>query len=219
MQSSEKARFVVGNIKLIRHMGDELAIVNAARMSFDKHKDELDDKDIALLRSLVRNHHTSPLEHVVFTFEVHCPLFVRAQWFRHRTWSFSEVSRRYTSEGMDFFLPSEDEIRMQSADAREASVDGLSPVRKEAVEKMEEATRKAFEVYQELLDMGVSREQARMVLPQNLNTTFLATVDLNNLIKFLQLRSGKHAQSEIRVYAECIKELITPIVPHIVTEL
>ena len=219
MQSSENARFVVGNIKLIRHMGDELAIVNAARMSFDKHKDELDDKDIALLRSLVRNHHTSPLEHVVFTFEVHCPLFVRAQWFRHRTWSFSEVSRRYTSEGMDFFLPSEDEIRMQSADAREASVDGLSPVRKEAVEKMEEATRKAFEVYQELLDMGVSREQARMVLPQNLNTTFLATVDLNNLIKFLQLRSGKHAQSEIRVYAECIKELITPIVPHIVTEL
>ena len=219
MQSGENARFVVGNIKLVRHMGDELAIVNAARMSFDKHKDELDDKDIALLRSLVRNHHTSPLEHVVFTFEVHCPLFVRAQWFRHRTWSFSEVSRRYTSEGMDFFLPSEDEIRMQSADAREASVDGLSPVRKEAVEKMEEATRKAFEVYQELLDMGVSREQARMVLPQNLNTTFLATVDLNNLIKFLQLRSGKHAQSEIRVYAECIKELITPIVPHIVTEL
>ena len=219
MQSSENARFVVGNIKLIRHMGDELAIVNAARMSFDKHKDELDDKDIALLRSLVRNHHTSPLEHVVFTFEVHCPLFVRAQWFRHRTWSFSEVSRRYTSEGMDFFLPSEDEIRMQSADAREASVDGLSPVRNEAVEKMAEATRKAFEVYQELLDMGVSREQARMVLPQNLNTTFLATVDLNNLIKFLQLRSGKHAQSEIRVYAECIKELITPIVPHIVTEL
>ena len=219
MQSSENARFVVGNIKLVRHMGDELAIVNAARMSFDKHKDELDDKDIALLRSLVRNHHTSPLEHVVFTFEVHCPLFVRAQWFRHRTWSFSEVSRRYTSDGMDFFLPSEDEIRMQSADAREASVDGLSPVRKEAVEKMEEATRKAFETYQELLDMGVSREQARMVLPQNLNTTFLATVDLNNLIKFLQLRSGKHAQSEIRVYAECIKELITPIVPHIVTEL
>ena len=219
MQSSENARFVVGNIKLVRHMGDELAIVNAARMSFDKHKDELDDKDIALIRSLVRNHHTSPLEHVVFTFEVHCPLFVRAQWFRHRTWSFSEVSRRYTSDGMDFFLPSEDEIRMQSADAREASVDGLSPVRKEAVEKMEEATRKAFETYQELLDMGVSREQARMVLPQNLNTTFLATVDLNNLIKFLQLRSGKHAQSEIRVYAECIKELITPIVPHIVTEL
>lgn len=219
MQSSENARFVVGNIKLVRHMGDELAIVNAARMSFDKHKDELDDKDIALLRSLVRNHHTSPLEHVVFTFEVHCPLFVRAQWFRHRTWSFSEVSRRYTSEGMDFFMPSEDEIRMQSADAREASVDGLSPVRKEAVEKMEEATRKAFAAYQELLDMGVSREQARMVLPQNLNTTFLATVDLNNLIKFLQLRSGKHAQSEIRVYAECIKELITPIVPHIVTEL
>ena len=219
MQSSENARFVVGSIKLVRHMGDELAIVNAARMSFDKHKDELDDKDIALLRSLVRNHHTSPLEHVVFTFEVHCPLFVRAQWFRHRTWSFSEVSRRYTSEGMDFFLPSADEIRMQSADARGASVDGLSPVRKEAVEKMAEATRKAFEVYQELLDMGVSREQARMVLPQNLNTTFLATVDLNNLIKFLQLRSGKHAQSEIRVYAECIKELITPIVPHIVTEL
>ena len=219
MQSSEKARFVLGSIKLVRHMGDELAIVNAARMSFDKHKDELDDKDIALIRSLVRHHHTSPLEHVVFTFEVHCPLFVRAQWFRHRTWSFSEVSRRYTSEGMDFFLPSEDEIRMQSADAREASVEGLSPVRKEAVEKMEEATRKAFETYQELLDMGVSREQARMVLPQNLNTTFLATVDLNNLIKFLQLRSGKHAQSEIRVYAECIKELITPIVPHIVTEL
>ena len=219
MQSSENARFVVGNIKLVRHMGDELAIVNAARMSFDKHKDELDDKDIALLRGLVRNHHTSPLEHVVFTFEVHCPLFVRSQWFRHRTWSFSEVSRRYTSDGMDFFLPSEDEIRMQSADAREASMDGLSPVRKEAVEKMEEATRKAFATYQELLDMGVSREQARMVLPQNLNTTFLATVDLNNLIKFLQLRSGKHAQSEIRVYAECIKELISPIVPHIVTEL
>ena len=213
MQSSEKARFVEGSIKLVRHMGDELAIVNAARMSFDKHKDALDDKDIALLRSLVRNHHTSPLEHVVFTFLVHCPLFVRSQWHRHRTWSYNEISRRYTEVDLELYVPPA--LREQSESDRQASRESESLDQSACLAKIRAFHEQSLRLYQELLDAGVCREQARGVLPQNLMTTFWATVDLNNLLKFLELRDSPHAQWEIREYASAIKSLIRDDFPHI----
>ena len=83
-----------GWIGLIDKMGTEASIVNAARVSFGKIKNKMDEKDIVLLEYLIKNRHTSPLEHLVFTFSIHCPLFVRGQWHRHRTWSYNEISRR-----------------------------------------------------------------------------------------------------------------------------
>ena len=94
-----------GWVGLIDHLGSEATIVNAARVSFGKLKSEMDARDVRLLEYLISNRHTSPLEHMVFTFSVHCPLFVRGQWHRHRTWSYNEISRRYTEIDLEFYTP------------------------------------------------------------------------------------------------------------------
>ena len=202
-----------GWIGLIDHLGTESTIVNAARVSFGKIKTEMDERDVKLLEYLIANKHTSPLEHMVFTFSIHCPLFVRGQWHRHRTWSYNEISRRYTEVDMEFYTP--ETLRRQAESDRQASVadpefDGT------ALQQMIAGHNKAsFELYEKLLASGVCREQARGVLPQNMMVTFWGTVDLSNLIHFLELRDSEHAQYEIREYAIAIKKLIKPIVPHV----
>ena len=94
-----------GWIGLLDTMGTESTIVNAARVSFGKMRTEVSEKDVVLMKYLLDNHHTSPLEHIQFTFSIHCPMFVRSQWHRHRTWSYNEISRRYTSDDLEFFVP------------------------------------------------------------------------------------------------------------------
>lgn len=200
-----------GWIGLIGHLGNECTIVNAARVSFGKIKNEMDDRDKKLLSYLIANKHTSPLEHVVFTFSIHCPLFVRGQWHRHRTWSYNEISRRYTEIDMEFFTPSE--LRGQSASDRQASVSGSDVGNPELIKAIADHNQASFALYQKLLDAGVCREQARGVLPQNMMVTFWGTVDLSNLLHFLELRDSDHAQKEIREYARAIKQLIKPVVP------
>ncbi len=203
-----------GWIGLIDTMGSETTIVNAARVSFGKFVDSMSDNDVTLLRYLIENGHTSPLEHVAFTFIVHCPLFVRSQWHRHRTWSYNEISRRYTEVDIEFYVPPE--VRGQSDDNRQASLDDMEQGAQQAAREIIKSRNIAsHSAYEELLSMGVCREQARGVLSQNLMTTFWATVDLGNLIHFLQLRDHEGAQWEIRQYAKAIKQLIKPMVPHV----
>ena len=202
-----------GWIGLVDHLGTETSIVNAARVSFGKMRTEMDERDGKLIRYLIANHHSSPLEHVVFTFLVHCPLFVRSQWHRHRTWSYNEISRRYTQEDITFYVP--DELREQAESDRQASVEAKNIDQAACREMIRKQNQQAFETYEKLLAAGVCREQARGVLPQNMMTTFWGTVDLNNLIKFLQLRESPHAQMEIRVYADAIKQMIKPLFPQV----
>ncbi len=205
-----------GWIGLIDHLGTETTLVNAARVSFGKMKDEMDGKDIVLLDYLIENRHTSPLEHMVFTFSVHCPLFVRGQWHRHRTWSYNEISRRYTEIDMEFYTPPK--IRAQAENDRQASVE-TDMDDSALIAKIADHNQQSLKLYNELLDDGVCREQARGVLPQNMMVTFWATVDLSNLIHFLDLRDSAHAQWEIREYAIAIKQLIKPIVPNVFNTL
>lgn len=206
-----------GYITLLDHMGSEVDIVNAARVSYDKYTDTMREKDYKLLRYLIRNQHTSPLEMIVFKFEVYCPLFVTRQWFRHRMWSYNEVSRRYTSENIDFYIPQN--FRKQDKKNKQVGSKNLDTQTQEKVcREIETATAQALKLYNELLQQGVCREQARMVLPQNLMTKFIGRTDLNNLIKFLKLRDDSHSQWEIRVYAQAIKELINNIVPTVIKE-
>ena len=106
-----------GWVGLIDHLGTETTIVNAARVSFGKIKKEMDAQDVKLLEYLIDNRHTSPLEHIVFTFSVHCPLFVRGQWHRHRTWSYNEISRRYTEIDMEFYTPQEQRLSIAKNDS------------------------------------------------------------------------------------------------------
>lgn len=202
-----------GWVGLIDTLGSEVTILNAARVSFGKLKTEMEDKDVALLNYLIENKHTSPLEHVVFTFSVHCPLFVRGQWHRHRTWSYNEISRRYTEIDMEFYVPPK--MRQQAEINRQASVDWCGADDKPLRDKIAKHNEDSLKVFNELLDAGVCREQARGVLPQNMMVTFWGTVDLNNLLHFLELRDSDHAQWEIREYAQAIKKLIKPHFPNV----
>jgi thymidylate synthase (FAD) len=206
----------IGCVELVDHMGSDLTIVNAARVSFGAHKSELDDKDRKLINYLAEHRHTSPFEHCSVTFRCHVPLFVRSQHHRHRVWKFNEVSRRYTSENLEFYEPKL--FRPQHKNNRQASIDTPQKVwvgdgRGDAHEALVAHHRASLALFERLLEAGVAREQARGVLPQNLYTTYYATVDLSNLSKFYSLRTHEGAQWEIRKLAEGMAELVKPIFP------
>ncbi len=201
-----------GWIGLVNHMGDETTIVNAARVSFGKKITSLDNRDKTLLKYLYEHKHSSPFEHVTFTFIIHCPLFVRSQWHRHRTWAYNEISRRYTEINIEFYNPSK--LRQQSISDRQASVDSEEDFDETTYKQIYDFNKKSYDLYNELIEKGVCREQARGVLTQNLMTTFWGTVNFHNLIHFLGLRDSEHAQGEIREYAKAIKELIKPTIPY-----
>lgn len=198
-----------GSIELLQHMGDDNTVVSAARVSYIGESKGL-EKDEQLIKYLLENRHTSPFEHVIFTFKIKCPLFVARQWHRHRTWSYNEISRRYTQENIEFYVP--DCFRTQSADDTQSS-DGMVLNSRHLLETYANELKTLNTLYEFFLKNGVCREQARMILPQSLYTTFYGTVDLHNLFHFLGLRNSPHAQYEIRVYAQAIEALIEPVVP------
>ena len=201
-----------GYVALLDHMGTDIDIVNAARISFNRESEGFDDRDRKLLRYLWQHRHTSPFEMVEFKFVVKCPLFVARQWMRHRTWSYNEVSRRYTSEEIEFYTPDFAWIRKQAKNNRQASEE-TDELGFENVWEFHAASDLGEERYLRLNENGVCREQARMVLPQSMYTTFIAKVDLANLLHFLDLRMDSHAQWEIQQYSEAIIEMIQNIVP------
>lgn len=199
-------------VDLVAHMGDDLSIVNAARVSYGGKSEQLSTTDRGLIRYLLANKHTSPFEHVTFTFRVEAPIFVARQWMRHRTWSFNEISYRYKEPDMEFYLP--DVWRKQSGDNKQVTEGALDAEKQVLASTYANAVYEhAKHAYQELLDLGVGRELARIILPVGLYTQFYGTVNLHNLLHFLTLRDHDHAQHEIRYPAQRIKELIKPIVP------
>jgi len=198
----------IGKVEYVEHMGSDISIVNAARVSFGKHKEELDAKDKKLIRYLIKHKHTSTLEHCLVTFRLKVPLFIRSQHHRHRTWSYNEISRRYTEENLQFYEPRT--FRTQSKSNRQASnIDELDPIMgyfedggpNYASAVVRDHHRRSVSLYNELMGNGVCREQARGVLPQNLYTEYYATTNLSNLIKFIELRTHDGAQWEIQKVA------------------
>lgn len=202
-----------GFVELVDHMGDDHRIVRAARVSTGTGLTDM-ATDKKLLRSLMRRGHTSPFEKVRFEFHCKMPIFVARQWIRHRTGSFNEISGRYSELKNEYYVP--DQWRKQSTKDKQGSDDDAAP--NEAFNTQMRASLvqhcdACFELYEDMLNHGVAREMARMVLPLNTYTQWYWTVDLHNLFHFLQLRLDKHAQWEFRQYAEAILQLITPIVP------
>lgn len=192
-------------------MGDDLRVVNAARISYDQVS-KGEEADRKLIRYLLVNRHTSPFEHVIFTFHVKCPIFVARQWQRHRVWSFNEISYRYTEAPEEAYHPTE--WRGQDLKNRQASAGVLEGYDTQACDTfLSVAYEKAYAGYERLLRKGVSREQARIVLPVGAYTQFWGTIDLHNLLRFIELRDSPHAQPEIAVYASAMRHLIAPIVP------
>ena len=215
----------VGSIELVQSMGEDITIVNSARVSFGVHKKELDDKDKKLINYLIKHRHTSTLEHNIATFRIKVPLFVRSQHHRHRTWSYNEISRRYTDTNIEFYEPSS--FRTQHKSNRQASntnetINPLlnfdskissNPLVLSASEAIKRHHRDCLKFFDNLLDAGVCREQARGVLPQNLYTEYYATANLNNILKFIELRTHEGAQWEIQKLANCMLDIIKDIWP------
>jgi len=210
-----------GSVRLVEHMGSDLSIVRSARVSYDAEwrAGEDEGKDAKLIDYLIRNHHTSPLECVQFTFEVKAPIFVFRQWHRHRTWSFNEISARYSELPEEFYIPEVSQITTQSASNKQMRTDAEHPDAELYQNLISLSCNHSFTVYKEMLSAGVPRELARGVLPVNTFSHMFATVDLHNLAHFLRLRLHEHAQYEIRVYAQALLDLIEPIVPVAVAAL
>lgn len=206
-----------GFVRRVDFMGDDRSVVRAARVSHDAawRAGEDEGSDARLIKYLWRNEHTTPFEAVTFTFEVKAPIFVLRQWHRHRTWSYNEVSARYTALPKEFYIPELAQIQAQSSKNKQGrDAEQVLFLKPDVYAKwMWDANMAAFKVYQEMLEGGVARELARSVLPVATYSHMFATVNLLNLFRFLTLRCDSHAQYEIRVYADAIKELIRPIVP------
>lgn len=196
-------------VTYVDHMGTDLSVVNAARISFNNQKQELDEKDTKLIKYLAEHHHMSPFEHCILTVIIECPLYIRSQIHRHRVFSFNEVSRRYTSEELKFYLPSSDDLRKQSKSNRQAS-DGLIPDEEaqQILEEIDSFHLKCEIMYNKLLLAGVCREQARGVLPQNLMTKFYMTGNLRNWAAFVHERANVGAQKEVQDVARLVKDIL-----------
>ena len=204
----------IGTVEYVQHMGEDITIVNSARVSFGKHKEQIDDKDRRLIRYLIKHKHTSTFEHNVATFRFVVPLFVRSQHHRHRTFSYNEISRRYTEENLRFYEPLS--FRTQHKNNRQASntEELIDPVivpdladtgfGLKASGKIKQHHEASVQLYKTLMARGVCREQARGVLPQNMYTEYYGTANLNNLLKFCGLRLHEGAQWEIQKVAEGI---------------
>jgi thymidylate synthase (FAD) len=210
----------IGRVEYVDHMGTDLTIVNSARVSFGVEKQELDERDVKLIKYLIKHKHTSTLEHNVITFRFQVPLFIRSQHHRHRTWSYNEISRRYTDINLEFYEPKT--YRSQHASNRQASnpLDTINPMIGVKYGQLTPATKivaahhkRCLRLYNEMIKGGICREQARGVLPQNLYTEYYGSVNLNNLMKFIGLRSHDGAQWEIQRVAEACLEIAGELYP------
>jgi len=194
-------------VDYINHMGDDLSVVNSARVSFGKSKKVVEEEDVKLINYLAKHKHLTPFEHCSLSINVKCPLFIRSQIHRSRTFSFNEISRRYTSEGLEFFSP--EEYRIQHKSSKQCSDGLLDPENnKKAKEITDKIHKDCLDSYNKLIDLGAPREQARGVLPQNLMTEFWMTGNLRNWIHFLGLRIDVHAQKEVQDVANPILDII-----------
>ena len=210
----------VGSVEYVSHMGTDLSVVNSARVSFGKNKTVLDKSDEKLIRYLIKHRHTSTLEHNLITFRFCVPLFVRSQHHRHRTWSYNEISRRYTDVDIKFYEPNS--FRTQHKSNRQASnaEELINPIIPSASDPAAVVVKRmhsvALSTFNDLIEAGVCREQARGVLPQNLYTEYYGTVNLSNLLKFIDLRTHEGAQWEIQKAAEACLEIATGLFPETV---
>lgn len=204
-----------GLIRLVDSMGSDLSIARNARVSYDAEWRAGEDKgsDARLINYLYNNGHNTPFEAVTFTFEVKAPIFVFRQWHRHRTQSYNELSARYRELPEEFYIPEATQITTQSTDNKQMRTDEVHPQAELFRLYMKENNEAAFNVYRDMIADGCPRELARSVLPVATYSHMFATMNLNNLFKFLAERLHEHAQFEIRVYAEAMLKLIEPVVP------
>ncbi|MDR9856501.1 FAD-dependent thymidylate synthase [Paenibacillus sp. VCA1] len=222
-----------GYVRLVNHMGSDLTVVNAARVSYAKESKELSDKDIRLIKFLAREGHTSPFRHVILQFEIFAPLMVARQWWKYVIGSahaegtgdsleaWNESSRRYITEEPTFYIPGEQQWRSKPENSKQGSGAVLGneagqKLTKELIDYIELGVQK----YEAALQDGVCAEQARLFLPSyGMYVRWYWTASLQSVCHFLNQRLEHDAQKEIQDYAKAILELSKPLYPVSVEEL
>ena len=214
-----------GFVRVVDYLGDDGAVVQAARVSYGKGTKAVSN-DRGLIRYLLRHRHTTPFEMCEIKLHVKLPMFVARQWIRHRTANVNEYSARYSVLDREFYVPAPEHLAVQSASnrqGRDAVLEG--PQAAQAMREIEASSNAAYELYEGLLNetaaggvidadrQGLARELARMVLPVNTYTQWYWKIDLYNLLHFLSLRADPHAQYEIRAYAEVMCGIVAKWMP------
>ena len=214
-----------GFVRVIDYMGDDAAVVQAARVSYGKGTKKISE-DRGLIQYLMRHRHTTPFEMCEIKYHVKLPIFVARQWIRHRTANVNEYSARYSILDNEFYLPAPEQIAAQSKSNRQGRGQQLTPIETARVlDLLRDDALRAYSDYTTLLNMdeagsvidpdrqGLARELARMNLTLNFYTQWYWKTDLFNLLNFLSLRADTHAQYEIRAYAEAMLETLERWVP------
>ncbi|WP_425384855.1 FAD-dependent thymidylate synthase [Wolbachia endosymbiont (group A) of Sturmia bella] len=202
-----------GFIRVVDYMGSDSAIVQAARVSYGKGTKQI-SQDEALIKYLMRHHHTTPFEMCEIKFHVKLPIFVARQWVRHRTANVNEYSARYSILDNEFYTPKPEQVAKQSDNNKQGSGEAFDPdTSKEIIDSLINDSNLVYSHYEKFIEQGLAREIARTNLMLNYYTQFYWKIDLHNLLHFLKLRADKHAQYEIRVYAEVMLDIIKKWVP------
>ncbi len=214
-----------GFVRVIDYMGDDAAVVQAARVSYGRGTRRVSE-DRGLINYLMRHRHTTPFEMCEIKYHVKLPIFVARQWIRHRTANVNEYSARYSILDKEFYIPAPDKLGGQARDNRQGRGEVLQGEEAARVlDLLREDSENSYAHYQEMLNegddgrvldesrSGLARELARMNLTLNFYTQWYWKIDLHNLMHFLSLRADDHAQYEIRVYADVMLETAMRWVP------
>jgi thymidylate synthase (FAD) len=203
-----------GFVRLDEAMASDLSVVNAARVSFARRKEEMDDADRGLIRFLLRERHGTPFEHNAFRFHIRAPIFVAREWFRHRVGSFNEFSMRYAKATDDFYVPAPEDVRTQVGKPGSYSFEQVEPDLAETTrDEIRAVYETAFAAYERLVEQGVARELARSVIPVGAYTEFYWTVNARSLMNFVSLRAAETAQREIQRYADACERFLAEEMP------
>jgi thymidylate synthase (FAD) len=194
-------------VELLEVFGDDLTVVNAARVSFAKESTELKEGDKKLIKYLADHNHNSPFFHPQARFRLKMPIFIAREWFRHQIgFARNEVSRRYVDSDFEFWLPST--LRQRDANKKQGSKDERIQYNGHCIAKMRNHHNASLALYNDLLDFDVCPEQARAVLPQSMMTEFIETGSLAAYARLYKLRTDPHAQKEIQLMAQQIGDLL-----------
>jgi thymidylate synthase (FAD) len=204
----------IGFVELLETFGNDLTVVNAARVSFAKESHEFSEQDGKLIRYLAKHHHITPFFHPQLRFRIKMPIFVAREWYRHQIgFARNEVSRRYVDTPPECYVPKGDDLRERDSNKKQGSKDTPVPHAEYAHEVLNDATHAAMDAYRNLLNSGVAPEIARMVLPQSMYTEFIETGSLAAYARLCALRLDPTAQKEIRDYATAVSTLLEKAFP------
>lgn len=216
-QATMQKQFVldsVGFVELMGVFGDDLTVVNAARVSFANQSEEMVERDKKLVVYLAKHNHITPFFHPQVRLRIKMPIFVAREWFRHTVgFARNEVSRRYVDTPAECYVPPADNIRERDKNKKQGSKETPVSNAEYVHEVLNDATRGAEDTYNKLLSQGVAPEVARMVLPQSMYTEFIETASLYAYARLCLLRLDPQAQKEIRLYAEQVDQFLRPRFP------